>query len=119
MEGTRMASKTAVEMMAGANERARGRSAAVHFVGRTDGGYAVYSVDSSRCVDTAYSVTVRGHVYRCTCPRAPRPACWHRAAVEQHRADRQALGLAADGPSVAELLNARMRFELLLAGSAA
>jgi uncharacterized Zn finger protein len=91
--------KTAAEITKGAFQRALGRTAAVHYVGTTTGGFAVYSVDSSRDADSAYTVTVRGEHYRCTCPSELRPACWHRAAVAMVRASRRGFGLPADGHS--------------------
>jgi hypothetical protein len=81
------------QLIQGAFRRAAGRGAAVHFVATTSGGFDVYSVGSSKDVDTAYAVTVRGDEYRCTCPSELRPACWHRAAVFNHRASRAAFGL--------------------------
>ena len=91
--------KTAADITRGAFRRAIGRTSAVHFLGTTTGGFAVYSVDSSRDVDSAYTVTVRGDHYRCTCPSEHRPACWHRAAVAAVRASRSGFGLPADGHS--------------------
>lgn len=85
----------------GAFRRAAGRRATVHFVGVSAGGYAAYSVGSSRDVDTAYTVTVGPDGrFRCTCPSETRPACWHRAAVFNARASRAAFGLpAVDEPT--------------------
>jgi hypothetical protein len=122
--------KTAAEMVRGAFERARGRTAAVHYVGTSTGGFATYSVDSSACVENAYSVTVDvAGQFRCTCPASDsgKPACWHRAAVAIVRASRQGFGLPADGPTAEELRaaeavkvgSARVAFELLLKGDVA
>jgi hypothetical protein len=94
--------RTAAEVVKGAFGRARGRTAAVHYVATSAGGFAVYSVDSSQDTETAYRVTVRAGQYRCTCPPEMRPACWHRAAVAIVRASRQGHGLPADGPSAEE-----------------
>lgn len=95
--------KTTAEIISAAFARAQGRTAAVHYLHTSVGGYATYAVGSSASVETAYSVTVSpaGH-YRCTCPSEMRPACWHRAAVYQVRATRQAWVLPADGPSAEE-----------------
>ena len=92
--------KSIDEMVRGAFARARGRSAAVHYIETSQAGYAVYSVDSSASTDTAYRVTVSpSGAYACTCPSETRPACWHRAAVAQVRANRMGFGLPADGPT--------------------
>jgi hypothetical protein len=88
--------KSAAEMVRGAFDRARGRRALVHFLATSAGGFAIYAVDSTADVDTAYRVTVRGAEYRCTCAAEPRPACWHRAAVASVRASRQAFGMPAE-----------------------
>ena len=83
--------KTAAEMVQAAIDRARGRTAAVHYVGTSAGGYDVYAVGSSTDPDTAYTVTVdRAERYRCTCPSETRAACWHRAAVAVRRANDRA-----------------------------
>lgn len=97
-----MATRTVEQTIRAAFERARGRTAAVHFVNTTPAGYAVYSVDSSASTDVAYSVTVSPTgLLTCTCPAADngRGACWHRAAVLTVRASRQGFGLPVDGPS--------------------
>lgn len=92
--------KSAAEIISGALARAQGRTAAVHYLSTSAGGYAIYSVDSSKSVENAYTVTVSpAGQYRCTCPSELRPACWHRAAVHQVRVTRQAWGLPANGPS--------------------
>jgi SWIM zinc finger len=95
--------KTADEMIRAAFQRARERSSAVHFVGLSSGGFAVYAVGSSRDVDTAYAVTVKDDAYRCTCPSEHRPACWHRAAVASLRASRRGFGLEPDGPTADQM----------------
>src|SRR5439155_18010085 len=93
--------RTAAEMITGALERARGRSALVHYLVTSAGGFATYAVGSTTDVDSAYRVTVRSEEYRCTCPAADagRDACWHRAAVAVVRVSRVGFGLPADGPS--------------------
>ena len=93
---------TANEAIRAAFERARGRTALVHYVTTSAGGFAVYSVGSTMDPDTAYTVTVRGDEYRCTCAGAHRPACWHRAAVATERASRRGFGLPADGPTAGD-----------------
>jgi len=94
---------TDTAMIQGAIERARGRTAAVHYLGTSSGGFATYSVGSSRDTDAAYNVTVRDEQYRCTCPSELRPACWHRSAVAIIRASRLMFGLLADGPNPREV----------------
>ncbi|HEV8639417.1 MAG TPA: SWIM zinc finger family protein [Chloroflexota bacterium] len=96
--------KTEQQIITGAFARARGRLAAVRWLGRSAGGYATYAVGSSRDVETGYRVTVGpvGEVL-CTCPSELRPACWHRAAVLSVRASRLLFGLSADGPSATEV----------------
>ena len=94
--------KTADEMIRTAFDRARARTAAVHYAGTSAGGYATYAVGSSQTVELAYRVTVRGDEFRCTCPSELRPACWHRAAVAIVRASRQGHGLPVDGPNARE-----------------
>jgi hypothetical protein len=92
--------KTAAETVTGAMERARGRSALVHWIGRSAGGFACYVVCSAESVDSAYGVTFKAGEYRCTCPAGDvGRRCWHQAAVYAVRATRHAWGLAADGPS--------------------
>jgi hypothetical protein len=94
---------TEQQLIHGAFRRAVGRTAAVHFVGTSAGGYATYVVGSSRDVEAGYRVTVDlAGVYRCTCPSELRPACWHRGAVAMVRASRQGFGLPADGPGPRE-----------------
>lgn len=88
---------SAIDITRNAFRRAMGRTSAVHFLGTTTGGFAVYAVDSSQDTDTAYSVTVRGDHFRCTCQGGLRSACWHRAAVAAVRASRVGFGLPADG----------------------
>lgn len=84
--------------------RARSRLGAVRFAGTSTGGFDTYHVGSSQDVETAYRVTVDPDgVYRCTCPSELRPACVHRASVFLIRAQREAGGLAAAGPTVAEM----------------
>jgi hypothetical protein len=79
--------------------RAIGRRALVHFLRiSTDpitmASAAVYSVNSSAAVDTAYTVMVHpGGYYSCDCPGGLRTACWHRTAVYNLRASREAFGL--------------------------
>ena len=82
--------KTAAEMIQGAIERSRRRQALVHFLTTNAGGYAVYSVGSTADPDAAYTVTVRGNDFLCTCPSEARIACWHRAAVYVRRANDRA-----------------------------
>src|SRR4051812_24589430 len=92
--------KSAAEMVTGALERARGRSALVHWIGRSAGGFACYVVCSAESVDGAYRVTFKAGEYRCTCPAGEAGRrCWHQAAVYAVRATRYAWGLEADGPS--------------------
>lgn len=79
--------KTEREMIGGAFERARGRQALVRFIETTAGGFDVYGVNSTADVDQAYTVTVRGNEFKCTCPSEQRVACWHRAAVYVRRAN--------------------------------
>lgn len=76
-------------------DRARGRAALVHFLATSAGGYDAYAVGSTCSVDTAYTVTVLGADYRCTCQAEANVACWHRAAVFNHRASREAFGQPA------------------------
>jgi hypothetical protein len=92
--------KTAAEMVRGALERAQGRGALVHWLGRNAGDGAVYAVASAESVDLAYRVTYKAGAYRCCCPAGEqeRP-CWHKAAVYAVRATRYGWGLAPDGPS--------------------
>jgi len=92
--------KTAADTIRGAFERARGRGALVHFLATSTGGYDAYSVGSTADLDTAYTVTVLGATYRCTCPAEGNVACWHRAAVFNHRASREAFGLPAVAATV-------------------
>ena len=82
--------KTADEMIRGAFARARERVVLAHYLTTNAGGFDVYSVGSSADVDAAYTVTVRGGEYRCTCPSETRVACWHRAAVYVRRANDRA-----------------------------
>jgi hypothetical protein len=65
--------KTAAEMVQAAIDRARGRTAAVHYVGTSAGGYATYSVGSSQDTDTAYRVTVPGRAVRLHLPQRAAP----------------------------------------------
>lgn len=95
--------KTPAQTVRDAFRRAAHRTAAVHYLGTTSGGFATYSVGSSRDTETAYTVTVRGDLYRCTCPSEFRPACWHRAAVATVRASRAGFGLEPSGPSAADV----------------
>jgi hypothetical protein len=95
-----LAKSAAAEMVIGALERARGRSALVHWLGRSAGGFAAYVVCSAESVDSAYRVTYRLGAYRCTCPAGDAGRrCWHQAAVYAVRATRHAWGLEPDGPS--------------------
>ena len=96
--------KSAAEMTRGAFQRARGRSALVHYLATSVGGYAVYAVGSTADPDHGYRVTVRGDSYACSCPAADggHPACWHRGAVHLVRATRRSWGLEADGPSAGQ-----------------
>jgi hypothetical protein len=90
-------------LMHAALRRAAGRLASVRFLAVSSGGYAVYSVGSSRDPENAYRVTVSpSGEYRCTCPSELRPACVHRAAVYLVRVQREAGGLEADGPRIGE-----------------
>src|SRR5262245_42489844 len=93
--------KSAAEMTRGAFQRARGRSALVHYLATSAGGFAVYAVGSTADPDHGYRVTVRGSEFRCTCPAADggQVACWHRAIVASVRANRQGFGLEPDGPA--------------------
>jgi activator of HSP90 ATPase len=82
--------KTEREMIGGAFERARGRQALVRFLTTSAGGFDVYAVGSTADVDQAYTVTVKGSEFKCTCPAEQRVACWHRAAVYVRRANDRA-----------------------------
>lgn len=78
--------QTTRQTIQAALDRARGRSILVRPVGRGPGGAARYLVPSASDTDTAYVVDVAGsglaaEQYRCDCPAAARPACWHRAAA--------------------------------------
>jgi hypothetical protein len=97
-----MATMTAAEMVRAAFERARGRSALVHWLDFDAEGAGTYAVGSSTDVEVAYTVRVLDGAFFCDCPSAARPACWHRAAVAQLRASRAGFGLEADGPSAAQ-----------------
>src|SRR5262245_12608820 len=91
--------KSAAEVNRRAFARARGRSALVHYLATSVGGFAVYAVGSTDDPDHGYRVTVRDNSYVCTCPSEERVACWHRAIVASVRANRQGFGLEADGPA--------------------
>lgn len=102
--------RTMAEMVRGAFDRARGRTALVRFL-TTSGGFDVYSVGSTASVDTSYAVTVSDGRFVCTCPAADngREACWHKAAVHMVRANRLAWGLPAAGPSAGDTTAADRR----------
>jgi uncharacterized Zn finger protein len=90
-------------LMHAALARAASRLGSVRFLAVSSGGYAVYCVGSSRDPENAYRVTVAPDgTYRCTCPSELRPACVHRAAVYLVRIQREAGGLAADGPRIGD-----------------
>jgi hypothetical protein len=91
---------TTAEVVRGALERARGRGALVHWLGRNAGAGAVYAVGSAESVDVAYRVAFRAGGYSCSCPAGEAGRrCWHQAAVYTVRATRHGWGLAPDGPS--------------------
>lgn len=94
-----MASKTAAQQIREAFARAQRRTALVHWLGFTGDGAGSYSVDSSVDPTVGYRVMVLNGTFTCTCPSAERASCWHRAAAATIRANRQAFGLAPDGPA--------------------
>ena len=109
--------KTEREMIGGAFERARGRQALVHFIETTSGGFDVYAVGSTQDVDQAYTVTVKGSEFKCTCPSEQRVACWHRAAVcvrranDRVRAEYEASQVEAERAEIARLSALRREFK--------